>query len=35
MRKIKITVPHNINYISEWENFECQIPQGQVIINKK
>lgn len=35
MRKIKITVPHNVNYISEWENFEYQIPQGQVIINKK
>lgn len=35
MNKTIIKVPSNIDYISEWVDFEQQIPHGQVIINKK
>lgn len=35
MNKKIIHVPNNVNYISDWVGFENEIPQGQVIINKK
>ena len=35
MKKKIIHVPNNVNYISDWVGFENEIPQGQVIINKK
>lgn len=34
MKKITINVPIEIGFLSQWKDFDAQLPQGKVILNK-
>lgn len=34
MNKITINVPIEVGFLSQWQNFDAQLPQGKVILNK-